>query len=320
MVRRERSGGTAPEAPAPLCAFLRQLLHKQGHSSGALPLVNTTRSELKFRWQVSPGLLRPCMTAQIWRPSQPGHLSNGSWVTVDSSGGVYLTCLHPQCLQRGYCNRRLMGCIPLSLLSLCSSDDSGDVAVAADRGDGCSLDSDVGVGGHDRRGGAGVQSKTCRNSRGEDEGMDSEILPTTDSTLSKRSAIRTRQETDGQGRRSSTENRQSLDPEPPVVPPVQDHSQAPFRKPQSEGLEQTPSQAPRKRRHKKLSRAQSLVQVAIENQRERQVPFGPGRWKPASGGVEFLVLQGPWQKIPSLARSPTEHQSLRRGQPRCRPG
>ena len=103
--------------------------------------------------------------------------------------------------------------------------------------------------------------------------MDSEILPTTDSTLSKRLAIRTRQETDGQGRRSSTENRQSLDPEPPVIPPVQHHSQAPFRKPQSEGLEQTPSQAPRKRRHKKLSRAQSLVQVAIENQREKQVPF-----------------------------------------------
>ena len=51
LVRRERSGGAAPEAPAPLCAFLRQLLHKQGHSSGALTLVSTTRSELKFRWQ-----------------------------------------------------------------------------------------------------------------------------------------------------------------------------------------------------------------------------------------------------------------------------
>ena len=97
-VRRTSAGGAALEAPAPLCDLLRQLLHKQGQPSGVLTLANKTESELKFRWQVSPGLLRPCLTAQIWRPSQPGHMSNGSWVTVDSSGGVYLSCLHPQCL------------------------------------------------------------------------------------------------------------------------------------------------------------------------------------------------------------------------------
>jgi hypothetical protein len=153
-VRRELTGGTALEAPTPLRDFLRQLLHKQGQPSGALTLVNQTKSELKFRWQVSPGLLRPCMTAQIWRPSQPGHTSNGSWVTVDSSGGVYLTCLHPQCLQRGYSNKRLLGYVPLSLLSLCSSGDSGVAEVMAERdGDGCDLDTDVGVGGNDCDGG-----------------------------------------------------------------------------------------------------------------------------------------------------------------------
>jgi hypothetical protein len=57
------------------------------------------------------------MTAQIWRPSQASHKSNGAWVSIDRYGGVYLTCLHPQCLKRGHCNRRLLGQAPLSLLA-----------------------------------------------------------------------------------------------------------------------------------------------------------------------------------------------------------
>ena len=57
------------------------------------------------------------MTAQIWRPSQAGHQSYGAWVSVDRHGGVFLICLHPQCIQRGRCNKRLLGQTPLSLLT-----------------------------------------------------------------------------------------------------------------------------------------------------------------------------------------------------------
>ena len=99
-------------------------------------MVNQTESELRFRWQVASGLLRPCMTARIWRPSQAGHMSNGSWISVDCLGGVYLICLHPQCLQRGYCNRRLLGQVPLSLLSLLSSGSGGGASRAAKSGGG----------------------------------------------------------------------------------------------------------------------------------------------------------------------------------------
>ena len=103
--------------PHPLHNFLLQLLQKQGQPSGTLTFANESQHEYKLRWQVLPDLTRPCMTAQIWRPSQASHKSNGAWVSIDRYGGVYLTCLHPQCLKRGHCNRRLLGQAPLSLLA-----------------------------------------------------------------------------------------------------------------------------------------------------------------------------------------------------------
>ena len=119
--KQHRSGAEPSLAPPtfnPLCSFLLQLLHRQGQPNGALTLVSASKGDIKFRWQVPSNTLRPCLTAQIWRPSQAGHKSNGAWVLVDNYGGVYLTCLHPQCLQRGYCNKRLLGYAPLSLLNL----------------------------------------------------------------------------------------------------------------------------------------------------------------------------------------------------------
>ena len=103
-----RGSTQRPALPAssPLCHFLYQLLRKQGQPDGLLTLASESESNIKFRWQVHSGL-RPCMTAQIWRPSQAGHTSNGAWVSVDRHGGVFLICLHPQCLQRGHCNKRL---------------------------------------------------------------------------------------------------------------------------------------------------------------------------------------------------------------------
>ena len=92
--------GTAPVIPTPLHAFLHQLLHKQGQPKGELTMINQTESELRFRWQVTPGLFRPCMTAQIWRPSQAGHTSNGSWISVDclARGRSILDMLTPEML------------------------------------------------------------------------------------------------------------------------------------------------------------------------------------------------------------------------------
>ena len=94
------------------------MLHRHGQPNGTLTLTSDSEHDIKFRWQVPSDLLRPCLTAQIWRPSQAGHKSNGAWVSVDRYGGVYLICLHPQCLQRGYFNKRLLGQAPLSLLNL----------------------------------------------------------------------------------------------------------------------------------------------------------------------------------------------------------
>jgi hypothetical protein len=38
-------------------------------------------------------------------------------MAIDRHGGVYLVCLHPQRLQRGFCNRKLLGYARLSLLN-----------------------------------------------------------------------------------------------------------------------------------------------------------------------------------------------------------
>ncbi len=66
-------------------------------------------------WQVQSGM-HPCLTAQIWRPACAAHKSNGAHALVNDVGEVRLVCLHPSCHQRGECNRRLIGLIPLSLL------------------------------------------------------------------------------------------------------------------------------------------------------------------------------------------------------------
>ena len=107
-----------PQALTPLCTFLYHLLCTQGQPRGQLIPTGDPQHGLRFRWEVTAGTLRPCMTAQIWRPSQAGHYNNGAWVMIDSQGAVYLCCLHPQCTMRGYSNKRLLGQIPLRLMHL----------------------------------------------------------------------------------------------------------------------------------------------------------------------------------------------------------
>jgi hypothetical protein len=105
--------------------LLRNLLHRHGQPDGQLVPIDASLHEIRFRWQTVAAAdtsreytpsCGPCRTSQIWRPSQAGHLSNGAWLTVDQSGAVYLTCLHPQCMKREQANRHRAGLVPLSLL------------------------------------------------------------------------------------------------------------------------------------------------------------------------------------------------------------
>ena len=83
MQRHSKCASTAgliPLALTPLCTFLYQLLHTKGQPRGQLTLIGDPSTGLRFRWKVPHGTLRPCMTAQIWRPSQAGHYNNGAWV------------------------------------------------------------------------------------------------------------------------------------------------------------------------------------------------------------------------------------------------
>lgn len=116
QAKTSRKNDAAPTAPTPLIVALTKLLHKQGQPTGQLSLVSESPVEIRFRWQVQQNTLRPCHTAQIWRPTLAGHKSNGAWVSVDNSGSVHLTCLHSQCQARGRSNRRLLGFVPLSAL------------------------------------------------------------------------------------------------------------------------------------------------------------------------------------------------------------
>jgi hypothetical protein len=267
-------------------------------------MINQTESELRFRWQVAPGILRPCITAQIWRPSQAGHMSNGSWISVDCLGGVYLICLHPQCLQRGYCNRRLLGQVPLSLLSLFSSGSGGGAPPAADGGRGNAGGNSTTSGGAVVGGGSSGEYHTaqprngsCAGSGGGSDGAGLNL----GMEMSRWAAAPARQM---MKRRSSGENLRTLtvpdsDLEHAVAPLVPDSGQegaSPVPPLSSPGLEAgkgfsspascappnhsradapaagqstSPPGDPRDQHYAKLSREQSLARVADENQQEK---------------------------------------------------
>jgi hypothetical protein len=193
--------------------------------------------------------------------------------------------------------------------------------------DGCGLNTDVVVGGNDDSGGGGVKSNICSNCCVKDGGINNEVSRKPGLRLTEGSAVRTLQRTDSQSRKSSAGNRQSLVPEPTLDPPVLDHLQAPSSQSQSEGLELTLSQSSRERRHKKLSRAQSLVQVALENQREKIVPLRawtvdtgqwggripdtPGAWAAASANRSLQPAERPTTLQAWMSESETSPFSVR---------
>ena len=100
---------TGPEASLPQLIHdparaveesVRALLRQAGQPEGRLQLLSNTDNRATFRWDARP---RPCSVAQVWRPANPQHLSNGAFVTSDSSRAVFLKCLHSECqkLSRG---------------------------------------------------------------------------------------------------------------------------------------------------------------------------------------------------------------------------
>ena len=59
-----------------------------------------------FRWQAQG---RPCSYARVWRPEDPRHGSNGSTITVQPNGEVYVRCLHLKCQQHGSVEGEYLG-------------------------------------------------------------------------------------------------------------------------------------------------------------------------------------------------------------------
>ena len=76
------------------------LLRKSGQPEGRLLMIRGTLEAATFRLDARP---RPCSVAQIWRPADPMHRSNGAYLTYDSTRAVILKCLHLECqkLNRG---------------------------------------------------------------------------------------------------------------------------------------------------------------------------------------------------------------------------
>ena len=109
---------SAQSVPSPVMVFLYGILRDYGQPDGNLTLVHESHLELKFRWEMRPGVIRPCQTSQKWRSSQVGHISNGAWVSIDQYGAIHLLCLHPQCMKYGQANRLLLGQLPWSLAAL----------------------------------------------------------------------------------------------------------------------------------------------------------------------------------------------------------
>ena len=81
---------SAQQVPSPVMVFLHSLLREYGQPDGHLTPVSESSRELKFRWEVQPGVLRPCQTSKRWRSSPIGHVSNGAWVSIDQYGAIHL--------------------------------------------------------------------------------------------------------------------------------------------------------------------------------------------------------------------------------------
>jgi hypothetical protein len=85
MSKHERNPSTESNVSTPLAEALLHVLQRQGQPAGRLIPVCDMQDRIKFRWQVQSGM-RPCLTAQIWRPACAAHKSNGAHVLVNDVG------------------------------------------------------------------------------------------------------------------------------------------------------------------------------------------------------------------------------------------
>jgi hypothetical protein len=224
-------------------------------------------------------------------------MSNGSWISVDRLGGVYLICLHPQCLQRGYCNRRLLGQVPLSILSLFSSGGGGGATLAAESGrDDCGADwNNLNVDGFvagEGSDGEGDNEQPSDGSRGCSGGVDGGPDLNLGTGVSRRAAAPARQMMKRRSRGGNTGTLPVPDSEQPEggappglapdseqegTPTVPACSYAPPSQSRADTLTARQSPSPsvdlRDQHHMKLSREQSLARVADENQQEKLIPL-----------------------------------------------
>ena len=105
----ENSSHGLKEAMGRVQAALLHLLAEAGQPPGRLAFMNGSTREATFRWQTNAA--RPCSVAQIWRPGNPTHDSNGALVSYNAECKVYLKCLHPRC--RCFCSGdgQFLGCM-----------------------------------------------------------------------------------------------------------------------------------------------------------------------------------------------------------------
>ena len=100
LLRPQQAPPVTPDNSAPnLIASVTSLLRQSGQPDGRLQPMPNPSFGTSFRWMVTAGDARQCSVAQIWRPSNPTHDSNGAIVSVHASGAVFLKCLHPECLR-----------------------------------------------------------------------------------------------------------------------------------------------------------------------------------------------------------------------------
>ncbi len=80
-----------------ILSTLHKLLTLHGLPDGRLTGQRGDIHEASFRWGATKGVKWLCLIAQIWRPADPSHDSNGGIVSYDRSRAVFFQCLHPDC-------------------------------------------------------------------------------------------------------------------------------------------------------------------------------------------------------------------------------
>ena len=58
---------------------------------------------------------RPCSIVKLWRPQRPTHQHAGAQLQVDSTGHIFLTCLHETCLRTSQGNKWFLSTLPTHL-------------------------------------------------------------------------------------------------------------------------------------------------------------------------------------------------------------